>query len=82
MAGREKGLLLLLKAPSKATVNQLFVYTFEHRYEPTNEENFLYVAKELKVTPVEGQAVSHQAFTFMPRSNHILNMYFSYLLPC
>jgi len=56
-AKREKSLALLLKAPEKAVVNELFVYSFENRNSNDVETHGEEVARQLKVSEPEGEAV-------------------------
>ena len=57
MAGRERSLNLLLKAPKKAIVNELFVYAHENRYATSTAQHGQVMASKLEVSDDEGEAV-------------------------
>jgi hypothetical protein len=56
-ARREKTLSLLLKAPKKAVVNDIFVYVYDNRSGRGREEDAQVVAEKLGVSEAEGEAV-------------------------
>lgn len=66
---REKSLVLLLKAPKKQIVNELFVYAYENRKSKTDDHG-KEVAKHIEMSEAEGQAVG---FLFL-----LFSMIYSY----
>ena len=57
MAARERGLTLLLKAPKKALVNELFMYTHENRYATSIAQHGQVLASKLEISDDEGETV-------------------------